>query len=134
MDFGAEVEILTNDERQIFRIVGEDEADPKRGLIAPYSPLGHAGRTPDCTRSVVPRPTDTKLSPEASTPAYVECTISLGYGFYLQSCSETKHIGRLDGRVRRMCIAVRLFNVVVQHKVKDGDQWYFFATGSPLQL
>ena len=41
--FGAEVEILTeDDEHQIFRIVGEDQADPKRGLIAPYSPLGIA--------------------------------------------------------------------------------------------
>lgn len=41
--FGAEVEILTDeDDSQIFRIVGVDEADPKRGLIAPYSPLGRA--------------------------------------------------------------------------------------------
>lgn len=41
--FGAEVEILMDeDKRQIFRIVGEDEADPKRGLISPYSPLGIA--------------------------------------------------------------------------------------------
>lgn len=41
--FGAEVDFITDDDtRHTFRIVGEDEADPARGLIAPYSPLGVA--------------------------------------------------------------------------------------------
>lgn len=41
--FGAEVDVLNEgDEQLTFRIVGEDEADPARGLIAPYSPLGVA--------------------------------------------------------------------------------------------
>lgn len=41
--FGAEIEVITEDDcRQTFRIVGEDEADPTHGLIAPYSPLGAA--------------------------------------------------------------------------------------------
>lgn len=41
--FGAEVEVITEDDtRHIFRIVGEDEEDPARGLISPYSPLGVA--------------------------------------------------------------------------------------------
>ncbi len=41
--FGAEVDVLTEDDtQQTFRIVGEDEADPAHGLIAPYSPLGTA--------------------------------------------------------------------------------------------
>jgi transcription elongation GreA/GreB family factor len=41
--FGAEVEVI--DEGgvpQTYRIVGEDEADPARGLITPFSPLGRA--------------------------------------------------------------------------------------------
>lgn len=34
---------MTEDgETQTSRIVGEDEADPARGMIAPYSPLGAA--------------------------------------------------------------------------------------------
>ncbi len=41
--FGAEVEVLTEgNTHQTFRIVGEDEADPAHGLIAPFSPLGVA--------------------------------------------------------------------------------------------
>lgn len=41
--FGATVDVINeNGERQTFRIVGEDEADPAQGLIAPYSPLGIA--------------------------------------------------------------------------------------------
>lgn len=41
--FGAEVDVVTDDDtHRTFRIVGEDEADPTRGLIAPYSPLGEA--------------------------------------------------------------------------------------------
>ncbi|MBB5723569.1 transcription elongation GreA/GreB family factor [Loktanella ponticola] len=41
--FGAEVDVLNEDDQQLtFKIVGEDEADPARGLIAPYSPLGVA--------------------------------------------------------------------------------------------
>jgi transcription elongation GreA/GreB family factor len=41
--FGAEIDVITeNDSHQSFRIVGEDEADPTHGLIAPYSPLGVA--------------------------------------------------------------------------------------------
>ncbi|AML53086.1 GreA/GreB family elongation factor [Falsihalocynthiibacter arcticus] len=41
--FGAEVDVMTEDDtRRTFRIVGEDEADPVQGLIAPYSPLGVA--------------------------------------------------------------------------------------------
>lgn len=43
VSFGAEVDVVGDDEvTQTFRIVGEDEADPSRGLIAPYSPLGQA--------------------------------------------------------------------------------------------
>ena len=41
--FGAEVEV--EDEAggtRVFRIVGEDEADPQRGLVTPHSPLGRA--------------------------------------------------------------------------------------------
>ncbi|AML53004.1 hypothetical protein RC74_18635 [Falsihalocynthiibacter arcticus] len=41
--FGAEVDVMAEDDtRRTFRIVGEDEADPAHGLIAPYSPLGDA--------------------------------------------------------------------------------------------
>jgi len=41
--FGAEVDVLDEDDQQrTYRIVGEDEADPARGLIAPYSPLAVA--------------------------------------------------------------------------------------------
>lgn len=41
--FGATVDVLTEDDEQLtYKIVGEDEADPARGLIAPYSPLGVA--------------------------------------------------------------------------------------------
>jgi len=41
--FGAEVEVEDGDGApQTWRIVGEDEADPKRGLITPFSPLGRA--------------------------------------------------------------------------------------------
>ncbi len=41
--FGAEVDVLDEaGSAQTFRIVGEDEADPARGLISPYSPLGVA--------------------------------------------------------------------------------------------
>lgn len=41
--FGATVEVIDEDgESQIYRIVGEDEADPTRGLITPFSPLGRA--------------------------------------------------------------------------------------------
>jgi transcription elongation GreA/GreB family factor len=38
--FGSKVTILRDDDRrQIFRIVGEDEADPRGGSIAYVSPL-----------------------------------------------------------------------------------------------
>jgi transcription elongation GreA/GreB family factor len=41
--FGAEVEVIDEDGgRRTYRIVGEDEADPARGLITPFSPLGRA--------------------------------------------------------------------------------------------
>lgn len=41
--FGAEVEFITEDDtRHRFRIVGEDEADPAKGLIAHFSPLAGA--------------------------------------------------------------------------------------------
>lgn len=40
--FGAEVEVTHDDSRHTYRIVGEDEADPARGLIAPFSPLSVA--------------------------------------------------------------------------------------------
>ena len=41
--FGAAVDVLNEDDEQLtFRIVGEDEANPAHGLIAPYSPLGVA--------------------------------------------------------------------------------------------
>jgi transcription elongation GreA/GreB family factor len=40
--FGSQVTILRDDgRRQKFRIVGEDEADPRGGSIAYVSPLGH---------------------------------------------------------------------------------------------
>ena len=43
--FGAEVDVLDDDgEPSTYRIVGEDQADPKRGLIAPFSPLAVALR------------------------------------------------------------------------------------------
>ncbi len=41
--FGALVTVIDEDDReQTFRIVGEDEADPENGLIAPSSPLARA--------------------------------------------------------------------------------------------
>lgn len=41
--FGAEVEVVDEDgAAHTYRIVGEDEADPARGLITPFSPLGRA--------------------------------------------------------------------------------------------
>lgn len=41
--FGAEVDVLDEDgESHTFRILGEDEADPAKGLITPFSPLGRA--------------------------------------------------------------------------------------------
>ncbi len=41
--FGAEVDVMDEDDKlKTFRIVGEDEAEPSQGLIAPYSPLGVA--------------------------------------------------------------------------------------------
>lgn len=41
--FGASVTVIDDDDReQTFRIVGEDEADPERGRIAPSSPLARA--------------------------------------------------------------------------------------------
>jgi transcription elongation GreA/GreB family factor len=41
--FGAQVTIVRDDGReQIFRIVGEDEADPARGTISHVSPLARA--------------------------------------------------------------------------------------------
>jgi transcription elongation GreA/GreB family factor len=40
--FGSQVTILRDDgRRQTFRIVGEDEADPRNGSVAYVSPLGH---------------------------------------------------------------------------------------------
>ena len=40
--FGSSVTILRDDgRRQTFRIVGEDEADPRAGSIAYVSPLAH---------------------------------------------------------------------------------------------
>ncbi len=43
--FGAEVDVKDEeDEPHTYRIVGEDQADPKRGLIAPFSPLAVALR------------------------------------------------------------------------------------------
>jgi transcription elongation GreA/GreB family factor len=40
--FGSQVTILRDDDRrQTFRIVGEDEADPRGGSIAYVSPLAH---------------------------------------------------------------------------------------------
>lgn len=41
--FGARVDVLNEDGEQLtIKIVGEDEADPARGRIAPFSPLGVA--------------------------------------------------------------------------------------------
>jgi transcription elongation factor GreB len=41
--FGATIEVIDEDgETHIYRIVGEDEADPARGLITPFSPLARA--------------------------------------------------------------------------------------------
>ncbi|MFK3650472.1 GreA/GreB family elongation factor [Lysobacter enzymogenes] len=41
--FGARVEMVADDEREYrYRIVGEDEADPERGLISWVSPLARA--------------------------------------------------------------------------------------------
>jgi transcription elongation factor GreB len=41
--FGAEVDVIDNSGKsQTYIIVGEDEADPARGLITPFSPLAHA--------------------------------------------------------------------------------------------
>ncbi len=41
--FGAIIEVRDEDgETHTYRIVGEDEADPTRGLIAPFSPLARA--------------------------------------------------------------------------------------------
>lgn len=41
--FGARVEMADDDEREYrYRIVGEDEADPERGLISWVSPLARA--------------------------------------------------------------------------------------------
>ncbi|WP_417600363.1 GreA/GreB family elongation factor [Pararhodobacter oceanensis] len=41
--FGAEVDVLTEDDRRItFAIVGEDSADPARGKISVYSPIARA--------------------------------------------------------------------------------------------
>ncbi len=41
--FGAEIEVEDDaGRRRAYRIVGEDEADPSRGLIAPASPLAAA--------------------------------------------------------------------------------------------
>jgi transcription elongation GreA/GreB family factor len=41
--FGAEVDVIDADGAPCtYRIVGEDEADPARGLITPFSPLGRA--------------------------------------------------------------------------------------------
>lgn len=43
--FGAEVDVVDEDDApHTYRIVGEDQADPKRGLIAPFSPLAIALR------------------------------------------------------------------------------------------
>ena len=41
--FGAAVDVLDEDGRaRTYRIVGEDEADPAKGLITPFSPLARA--------------------------------------------------------------------------------------------
>jgi len=41
--FGAEVEVLDDEgASRVFRIVGEDEADPAAGSITAFSPLGRA--------------------------------------------------------------------------------------------
>ena len=41
--FGAEVDVIVDDGKtQTYVVVGEDEADPARGLITPYSPLARA--------------------------------------------------------------------------------------------
>jgi transcription elongation GreA/GreB family factor len=43
VQFGSTVTIVRDDERrQIFRIVGEDEADPARGTLSHVSPLARA--------------------------------------------------------------------------------------------
>lgn len=43
VSFGATVEVLEEDDRRSrYRIVGEDEADPDRGLLSWVSPLAHA--------------------------------------------------------------------------------------------
>jgi transcription elongation GreA/GreB family factor len=43
VQFGSTVTIVRDDERrQIFRIVGEDEADPTRGTLSHVSPLARA--------------------------------------------------------------------------------------------
>jgi transcription elongation GreA/GreB family factor len=43
VQFGSTVRILRDDgRRQIFRIVGEDEADPARGTISHVSPVARA--------------------------------------------------------------------------------------------
>ncbi|GJL61646.1 MAG: hypothetical protein NPIRA04_03000 [Nitrospirales bacterium] len=40
---GAIIEVLDeNGETHIYRIVGEDDADPARGLSIPFSPLARA--------------------------------------------------------------------------------------------
>ena len=44
--FGAEVDVLDEDVRPAtYRIVGEDQADPSRGWVAPFSPLAVALRS-----------------------------------------------------------------------------------------
>jgi transcription elongation GreA/GreB family factor len=41
--FGAEVDVVDEDgATHTFRILGEDEADPAKGRITPFSPLGRA--------------------------------------------------------------------------------------------
>ena len=43
MQFGGTVEIQREDgRRQVFRIVGEDEADPAKGSVSYVSPLARA--------------------------------------------------------------------------------------------
>ncbi|WP_282048292.1 GreA/GreB family elongation factor [Sulfitobacter mediterraneus] len=43
VEFGATIDVVNEEDEQLtFRIVGEDEANPAQGLIAPYSPLGVA--------------------------------------------------------------------------------------------
>jgi transcription elongation GreA/GreB family factor len=43
VQFGSTVTILRDDgRRQVFRIVGEDEADPAQGTLAYVAPLAHA--------------------------------------------------------------------------------------------